>query len=313
MDNTQISTSDNMQIVTVSEAYASYSKYIDAAPRTVQTYTANTRQFMKWLTEKGIQTPRREDVITYRDELKARCKPSTVQSYITSLKLFFSWTEQTGIYPNIAKHIKGAKLDTSHKKDYLTSAQIKDILESIPTESARGKRDYSIIALMATGGLRDIEVSRANIEDIRQLGKDTVLYLQGKGHEERTDFIKIVPEVEKMIREYLRTRRNARPESPLFASLSNNSKGERLTTKSISQLVKRRFVDAGYNSERLTAHSLRHSAVTIPLLDGIPLEEVQQFARHKNISTTQIYAHNLDRTKNRSETTIAKSIFTKGE
>ena len=88
-----------------------------------------------------------------------------------------------------------------------------------------------------------------------------------------------------------------------------NSKGERLTPKSISTIVKQRLIDAGYNSDRLTAHSLRHTAVTLSLIGGLPLEEVQQFARHKNISTTQIYAHNLDRAKNRSEDTIANSIF----
>ena len=108
----------------------------------------------------------------------------------------------------------------------------------------------------------------------------------------------------------MKTRPTAKGQQPLFSSLSNNSKGQRLSPKSISSIVKHRLIDAGYNSDRLTAHSLRHSAVTISLIGGLPLEEVQQFARHKNISTTQIYAHNLERAKNRSEDTIAGSIFT---
>lgn len=294
----------------LAEAYRDYTAFLDASPRTVQTYTGNIKQFIKWAQQNGIQRPARQDVITYRDDLRERCKPSTVQSYITALRLFFRWTAQAGIYPNIAEHIKGAKLDASHKKDYLNAIQIKDILANIDTKSAKGKRDYSIIALMVTGGLRDIEVSRANLEDLQQLGGSTVLYLQGKGRDERTDFIKVVPEVEKPLREYLKTRKQAKGQQPLFTSLSNNSKGHRLTPKSISSIVKGRLVAAGYNSDRLTAHSLRHSAVTLSLMGGLPLEEVQQFARHKNISTTQIYAHNLDRAKNRSEDTIAESIFT---
>ena len=209
-------------------------------------------------------------------------------------------------------HIKGAKLDAGHKKDYLTALQIQDILSGIDTQTAKGKRDYSIIALMVTGGLRDIEVSRANIEDLKTLGSNTVLYLQGKGRDERTEYIKVVPAVEKTLREYLKTRQNAKGQQPLFSSLSNNSRGERLSSKSISSIVKDRLIQAGYNSDRLTAHSLRHSAVTISLIGGLPLEEVQQFARHKNISTTQIYAHNLERAKNRSEDTIAASIFKEG-
>lgn len=290
-------------------AYRNYTTFLDATPRTVQTYTGNIKQFIKWAHQNSIQNPTRQDILTYRDELRERCKPSTVQNYITALRLFFQWTAQAGIYPNIADHVKGAKLDSSHKKDYLNAAQIQDILSSIDTQTAQGKRDYSIIALMVTGGLRDIEVSRANIEDLKTLGGSTVLYLQGKGRDERTEYIKVVPEVEKPIREYLRTRRTAKGTQPLFTSLSNNSKGQRLSPRSISSIVKGRFINAGYISDRLTAHSLRHSAVTLSLIGGLPLEEVQQFARHKNISTTQIYAHNLEREKNRSENTIAACIF----
>lgn len=293
----------------LTEAYKSYVGFLDASPRTIQTYTGNIKQFIKWLYQNGIKQPTRQDIINYREELKERCKPSTVQNYITALRLFFKWTAQAGLYPDIADHIKGAKLDTSHKKDYLSAMQIKDILSTIDTRTAKGKRDYSIFVLMVTGGLRDIEISRANIEDLAQKGGCTILYLQGKGREERTEYIKVVPAVEKPLREYLRTRKKAKSIQPLFTSLSNNNKGERLTPKSISSIIKAILINAGYNSDRLTAHSLRHTAVTLSLIGGLPLEEVQQFARHKNISTTQIYAHNLDRAKNRSEETIAKSIF----
>lgn len=302
-----------VQVVDLTTAYKSYTSFIDAAPRTVQTYTGNIRQFLKWTHQNKIQRPTRKDILVYRDELRERYKPATVQGYITALRLFFQWTAQVGLYPNIADHVKGAKLDTSPKKDYLNASQIKHILAGICTQTAKGKRDYSIMILMITGGLRDIEVSRANIEDLQQLSGTTVLYLQGKGKDERTDYIKVVPEVEAAIRSYLQTRKKDHGKQPLFTSLSNNSRGLRLSPKSISTIVKERLVEAGYNSDRLTAHSLRHSAVTLSLLGGLPLEEVQQFARHKNISTTQIYAHNLERAKNRSEDTIANSIFSRRE
>ena len=305
-----ITTVNTLPAAGLTDAYKDYIAFLDASPRTVQTYTGNIKQFIKWTQENGIQNPTRQDILTYKEELRGRCKPSTVQNYITALRLFFAWTAQAGIYPNIADHIKGAKLDAGHKKDYLTATQVQDVLSNIDTQTAQGKRDYCIVALMVTGGLRDIEVSRANIEDLKTQGNSTVLYLQGKGREERTDYVKVVPEVEKPLREYLKTRKDAKGQQPLFSSLSNNNRGGRLTARSISSIVKDRLITAGYNSDRLTAHSLRHSAVTISLIGGLPLEEVQQFARHKNISTTQIYAHNLERANNRSEETIANSIFT---
>jgi integrase/recombinase XerC len=115
--------------------------------------------------------------------------------------------------------------------------------------------------------------------------------------------------VEKAIRAYLKTRGNAGEKEPLFTSLSNNSKRKRLSTRSISGMVKNRLKEAGYNSERLTAHSLRHTAVTLSLLAGKDITEVQQFARHANIATTMIYNHSLDKAKNSCSEAIAKAIF----
>lgn len=289
--------------------FTRFIEFLDASPKTVQTYNRAIRQFYKWLEANEIAKPTRADVLAYRDALKIDHKPSTVQNYITAVRLFFRWTEQAGFYPNIADHVKGAKIDKGHKKDYLTSRQVKKVLETAKEDSIEGLRDYAILTLMFTGGLRTIEVSRALIEDVRTAGDSTVLYIQGKGHEEKTDYIKLQPEVEDAIRAYLSARGATDIKEPLFTSHSNNSKGKALSTRSISGIVKRAMVNAGFNSEKLTAHSTRHTAVTLALLGGESLQEVQQFARHANISTTQIYAHNLERAANQCEATIAQAIF----
>ena len=292
------------------ELQARFIEYLDASPRTVDTYAKAIRQFFKYTKRNGIARPNRQTVIAYREELKEKGrKPATVQNYIIAIRLFFEWTETEGLYPNIARHVKGAKLTKEHKKDPLTGEQVRTILQKIDRTSPQGRRDYALFSLMVTGGLRDIEAHRANIEDLRTIGGTPVLFLQGKGREERAEYIKIVPEVEKALREMLADRNAPAGGASLFYSLSNNNKGGRLTPRSISGIIKRRLVNAGFNSDRLTAHSLRHTAVTLALLGGISLQEAQQFARHTDIGTTQIYAHNLDRMKNQSESTIARAIF----
>ncbi len=283
--------------------------YIDASPKTVATYKRNLKQFFKFLYEKGVVRPQRGDILDYKESLLKDKKPTTIQAYITVVKLFFEWLEMEKIYPNIAKHIKGAKVSKNHKKDYLTSKQVKQILNNIDKNTDKGLRDYAILSVMLTGGIRTIEVIRANIEDIRTVGSNTVLYIQGKGKDEKTEYIKLIEPVEIAIREYLKTRTNANDTDPLFTSLSNNSTEKRLTTRSVSRIVKQRFINAGFNSKRLTAHSTRHTAVTLALLGGNTIQEVQQFARHSNINTTLVYAHNLERDKNKCEESIANSIF----
>ena len=284
--------------------------YLDSSQKTIETYTKAIRQLFNYFTLNGITRPTREDIIAFRDELKASGhKPTTVQNYITATKLFFKWTAQERIYPNVAEHIKGAKLNREHKKDYLTSRQVKTILEAIKRDTVKGLRDYAMLTLMITGGLRTIEVVRADISDLRNIGECTALFVQGKGREEKTEYIKISPEVEKAIRTYL-TKRGSKDESePLFTSTSNNNAGQRLTTRTVSEIVKDRLKSAGYDSNRLTAHSLRHTAVTLSLLAGKDITEVQQFARHSNIATTMIYNHALDKAKNSCSEAIAKAIF----
>lgn len=292
------------------DMFSRFIAFLDAKPKTVETYTRALKQFFAWLYSKGITQPRFEDVKAYRDELKETHRPSTVQAYIFTVRRFFEWTESCGIYPNVAGKIKGATLDREPKKDYLTSGQAKDMLSGMERDDLQGKRNYAMVSLMTACGLRAIEVSRANIEDLRTAGDSTVLYLQGKGREEKAEFVIVPAPVEKAIREYLKERHSKDKTEPLFASLSNNSMGQRMSTRSISGTAKAAMQAAGYDSDRLTAHSLRHTAVTLALIaNGGNIQEAQQFARHKNIATTTIYAHNLEKMNNKCSRLVADSIF----
>lgn len=289
--------------------YEQFIKYLDASKKTIETYSKAVKQFALYCAERKISQPQREDVIAYREQLKETHKPSTVQNYIVAVRLFFRWLDQAGLYPNVADHVKGAKLDRSHKKDYLTSEQAKSVLAGIERETAKGKRDYAILSLMLTCGLRDIEIARADIQDLGTVADSTVLYVQGKGKQERTEYVKVPAPAEKAIRDYLKTRKSTKGSLPLFVSTSNNNTDGRLTTRAISGAVKTALKNAGYDSERLTAHSLRHTAVTLSLLAGKDITEVQQFARHSNISTTMIYNHALDKAKNSCSEAVANSLF----
>lgn len=294
----------------IGELEASYINYLDSCPATVNTYTKNLRQFLTYTRERNIERPQREDIIAFREYLKAQGKKaSTIQNYITAVKLFFKWAEQAGLYPNIADHVKGVKISREHKKDCLTSEQTKDLLLSIDTTTLRGKRDYAIVALMVSCGLRDIEVQRANIEDLRTVGNNNVLFVQGKGREDKAEYVKVPAQADKAIRDYLKERGEYTETAPLFVSISNHDKGERLTTRSISRLVKTSLKGAGYDSSRITAHSLRHTAITLSLLSGKRLDEVQQYARHKNLNTTMIYNHSLEEANNSCSEAVASLIF----
>lgn len=292
------------------ELFNRFIVFIDASPNTIRTYRGSLRQWFKYLSQVGVGNPTPDTVRAYRQYLKdTHKKPTTIQNYIIAVKQFFKWTEDEGLYPNIAKHIKGAKISHEHKKDYLTSAQARHVLLTINRDSLKGKRDYAMLALMLTMGLRTVEVSRANVDDIRTQGDAVVLYVQGKGHVEKDAPVRMPGHVESAIREYLKARGATASGTPLFASTSHNNQGKRMTTRSISGIVKQSFINAGYDSPRLTAHSTRHTSATLNLLNGATLQETQQLLRHVNLQTTEIYAHNLNAIKNKSSQRVDNAIF----
>lgn len=291
------------------ELFSRWVTFIDAKPKTVETYTRNIRPFIYFLQDNGIAQPTRSDVVAFRESMKESHKPNTVQGYIMAVKQFFRWTELEGLYPNIADHVKGAKIDGGFKKDYLTSKQVGKLLQTIDRSTLKGMRDYAILSLMVTTGLRTVEVMRANVEDMRTVADFTALYIQGKGHEERTDYVKVEPPVEDAIRAYLKARGKVETGEPLFSSIAHRNSGERMTTRSISRIAKENMIEADLQSDRLTAHSLRHTTATLNLLNGGTPEETRQLLRHSNINTTLIYSHALERASNNSEARVAKAIF----
>lgn len=290
--------------------YNEWINYLDATENTIKTYTYTLKQFFVYCNNNNIKQPQRADVLSYKEYLKdTGHKATTIQVYIVAVKLFFSWLEQKGYYPNIAEHIKGAKIEAGFKKDYLTSEQVKRLLSSIDRSKPEGLRDYAIILLIVTTGLRTISISRANIEDISVFADSAVLYYQGKGRQSRNEYVRITEPAEAAIRAYIKQRKPASDKEPLFVAISNKNKNGRLTTRSISRICKKHLINAGFNSGRLTAHSLRHTAATLAILNGSTVQEVQQVLGHSNINTTLIYSHALERQKNTTEQNITNAIF----
>ena len=288
----------------------SFEKFLDVMPATVKAYKSGLKTFIKYVNIEGIKTPNAETVLNFKRDLQVRGrKPSTINLYLSAVKRFFNWTAQKNLYPNVALGVKGVKIDKGFKKDFFIGAQIKKILAGFDTSTLEGMRNYVIFALMSTCGLRTIEVARAKISDLSTIGGVPVLYVRGKGRTDAKDFVKLCPQVQQALNSYLKMRDNVDKTNALFTSCSDRNYGQNLTRVTISTICKKAMRQAGFNSDRLTAHSLRHTAVTLALMNGQSLEEVQAFARHSNINTTMVYNHAINRINSMCEISIAKEIF----
>lgn len=276
---------------------------IDATEQTKETYLKGARRFITYCKDNNILEVNEADIMNYKNYLRNNYKASSISMYITSLKKLYKFLEKKGIR-NITTDLKGAKNTRNFKKDPLTIEQTKDLLKSIDTTTDEGKRNYALIKLLVATGLRTIEIERANIEDIRALGTANVLYIQGKGRDDKEEYVVLTYSTLKAIQDYLKTRKDAKPSDPLFVSYSDRSNGQRLKTRSIRDIVKKAYKNIGIVSDKITTHSLRHTAITLSLIGGASLQEAQNLARHSNINTTLIYAHNIDRIHNNAESKI---------
>ena len=303
--NTEITQCNN----NIGELLNRFVQYVDVSPVTVKSYVSGVRVFLQYLSENDIHTPTRETILLFKKHLTANKSNGTIATYLSALRRFFSWCASEGLYPNITDGIKSPKIDARHKKDAFTANQLKSIIGGINRNSLKGKRDYALFCLISATGLRTVEVVRANVSDIRNVGGADCLFIQGKGRSSKSEFVKLSGHVMKAIQAYLQARGNVGENEPLFASLSRRNNGQRMTTRSISRICKSAMTSAGYVSKRWTAHSLRHSAITLALIAGISIQEVSQFARHSNISVTMIYAHDVERLKSKCESAISNMIF----
>ena len=290
---------------TAEKLISRFFEFLDVSEQSTRTYKYGIRQFMQYLDRESISKPTRETVLSYKKALISKgLKPSTIALYLSSIRRFFSWSASEGLYPNITDGVKSPQMQAGHKRDYLTGSQIQAMLKK-----AQSKRDYAMMLLISTCGLRTIEIIRANVEDMHNVSGLCLLDIQGKGHASKDSFVKLSEPVYQAIQAYLTERGNVKGNEPLFVSESRRNRGKRLTTRTVSGVAKQAMKKAGYDSPRLTAHSLRHSAATLSLLSGQKLEDVQQFMRHSSIGVTMIYAHNVNRMKSLCELSVTAAIF----
>jgi integrase/recombinase XerC len=254
------------------------------------------------------------------------CKATTAALYFRGLRSFFKWAAAVGIYENIADGLKAPRVDTSnHRKEALEAKDVAAIEKSMKAHSAQrgeaitgkdaegrkqrnseqGARDFAMFTIAVNVGLRTVELSRANVGDLKVIGGQPFIYIQGKGHHEKDARKPLAPEVYKTLKDYLEMRGAVSSNAPLFAATGNRSGGKRIQPGTIGKMLKKVMVEAGYNCEELTAHSLRHTAGTaaVELTD---IYTAKNYLRHQSVSTTEIYTH---KSTEREEAATAEKIF----
>lgn len=219
---------------------------------------------------------------------------ATKSKYLTVARVFLKELNRQGIIPaDITQNVKSFQQTKKHKKFGLNQEEVNLLLSELDRlpESSSNIRLKAIISLLVFQGLRQIEVTRLDVEDI-SLGQMTAL-IHGKGRDDKEP-IDLHPrsvEALKHYMDYCKVR-----SGPLFVSNSNNNQNGRLSTKSIRNIVTAFLKNLNI---RNSTHGFRHYFTTklIELFSN-DLLTVAKFTRHKSVETLQVYNDNVTRKNN---------------
>lgn len=299
MNNIEVKQKDNLVIEPLIKRFLNY---IDVSENTTKAYNVGLIQFNEYLKANNIKEPTREDIIEFREYLLETHKPKTVNLYLIAVKNFYSWLEYEGITKDISKKIKGIKLEQRHLKRGLSQEEIKQVLGV-----CKDIREELLVKLMITCGLRCNEVVNIEIQDFYKDGDAIMLKVLGKGRDGlKQDLVRIDNRLFELIKEYCK---QYNVTDYLFTSTSNHNTNGKLTTKTIRYIITNLFKKAKLDMEMLSTHSTRHTSCELALESGLDLREVSEFMRHRSISTTLIYAKELEQRNSVVSTTIGNYVF----
>ncbi|CUT04505.1 tyrosine-type recombinase/integrase [Candidatus Chrysopegis kryptomonas] len=262
------------------------------------TYTRALREFLKWFAVDKKFRFLVEDVQRYRDYLThiKKLSPVSVSTYLTALRRFCEYLKTIGVIEkNPAKRIPGNKRPTSHSREFLTWEEIDMLLSSVERKDEAGYRDYAMIKMMLGCAMSELELSNADVGDLKVVNNQYIIYVQGKGKDVKDEAVPVPDDVVKALHDYftIRSKRQpVEPDQPMFVSLGPKSMGERLTNKGIriiiSEYLKKSGVKKGRN-RKLTPYSLKHTAAMIMVENGATPEELKKRLRLGSIETAMIY------------------------
>ena len=260
---------------------------------TVGTYRRSLNEFERWFAQqKGQFTFSTDDVEAYKTYLmKTRgLHQVSVSTYLTALRRLCQYLVDIGLLTeNPARGVKGNRRPSTHSRAVLAQSEVDTLLESMSESNAIGKRDVAIVYMMLYAGLSEIELIRANIQDLEQTLMGWYLRVQGKGRTVKDQQVPIDAPVVEKVKNYLDLRKRVHPEDPLFVSHGHRSDGNRLNTRSVRSRINLHLQEAGIKRKGVTPHSLTHTAALLWLNNGMTVDEVRERMRHGTIETTMIY------------------------
>lgn len=245
---------------------------------TLYNYTADLRNFFLKVA-KPVNSVEASDVRLYLAWYKTsrKVKDSTLDRIRIALKGFFSWcVDEDIIKKNPLRHVQPIRCADPERLP-MTALELEKVRNACRTLREKALVDFLYSTAARVSELSNLDIRHVNLTD------HTVRIEHGKGDKGRTTFLNAEAEIS--LRAYLDSRTDD------CAALFVNKYGEkrRMQKRSIEDEICR-IVSRCDLSVHVTPHIFRHTAASLALQRGMPIEQVQKFLGHARIQTTLRYA-----------------------
>jgi integrase/recombinase XerD len=211
----------------------------------------------------------------------------SVQSLCSIFKVFFRYLFRTGFMKrDLGKAIESPRrYSFSNLPRSITWSEVERMLQKVDRRSAVGKRDYAILLLLVTYGLRSREVGALMLDDVDW--KHDRLHIRGRKAGHSTAYPLAAPVGEALL-DYLQHGRPQTKERAVF--IGAFAPYPPLRPGAVSQRAKWYLRKSGIKVPRPGSHTLRHTCVQRLVDSGFSLKTIGDFIGHRTPDATKIYA-----------------------
>jgi integrase/recombinase XerC len=261
------------------------------SPHTCLSYRTDLDQFADYLAFqyelKDLQEVKSMHIRSWLVSLLQEKKSaSSIHRKASSLKSYYKFMRQQGhmsLNPmtSITLPKKGERLPV-----FVEEQRMDQLFERICfPEGYEGLRDYLMIDLLYTTGMRRSELMNLTWSDIDRSNHNVRIF--GKGNKMR--IVPLLPHIEKTLDEYKEMVIDLFPELTLKEVILTD-RGEPLYPKFVYNKVKQ-YLSTVTTAKKRSPHVLRHSFATHLSNNGAELNAIKDLLGHSSLASTQVYTH----------------------
>ena len=294
-----------------------------SSPQTVDSYRHAFLLYFEYMESRcGIRPEKltvsdytRESVLGFLEwlEEERHNSPATRNYRLAAMKGFVHYLKyEFPDYMEEYQRILGIPLKKTGQKEisYLKADGVELLVSQIDRDRSNGLRDYVIILLLYTTGIRVSELTGIRVKDI-SLTEPCTIKIHGKGNKGR--YVPLVKAAIPHIQKYL-VSMGYDTEARYNEFLFKNHMGGQFTRQGINYILKKygtkaREEDASLIPEDLTAHKMRHTAAMELLSGGVDLIYIRDLLGHSSVTTTEVYARTDAKLKRKAIEAASREIL----